>query len=64
MNKPELHVDVDRDKGGGDPGADVATVGRTLETLMGGRQVTRFKRGSEQYDVLVQLDTRDARPTR
>ena len=61
MNKPELHVDVDRDKVAA-IGADVATVGRTLETLMGGRQVTRFKRGSEQYDVLVQLG-KDARRT-
>jgi multidrug efflux pump len=61
MNKPELHVDVDRDKVAA-IGADVATVGRTLETMMGGRQVTRFKRGSEQYDVLVQLG-KDARRT-
>ena len=61
MNKPELRVNVDRDKAAA-VGADVAAVGRTLETLMGGRQVTRFKRGSEQYDVTVQLD-KDARQT-
>ena len=61
MNKPELHVNVNRDKVAA-IGADVASVGRTLETMMGGRQVTRFKRGSEQYDVLVQLD-KDARRT-
>jgi multidrug efflux pump len=30
-------------------------VGRTLETLLGGRQVTRFKREGEQYDVIVKL---------
>jgi multidrug efflux pump len=61
MNKPELRVNVNRDKAAA-VGADVAAVGRTLETLMGGRQVTRFKRGSEQYDVTVQLD-KDARQT-
>ena len=33
----------------------VDTVGRTLETMLGGRQVTRFKREGEQYDVIVQI---------
>ncbi|MBK8286951.1 MAG: efflux RND transporter permease subunit [Ahniella sp.] len=55
MNKPELRVNVNRDKAAS-VGADIATVGRTLETLMGGRNVTRFKRGSEQYNVIVQLE--------
>lgn len=55
MNKPEFRVNVNRDKTAS-VGADIATVGRTLETLMGGRNVTRFKRGSEQYNVIVQLD--------
>ncbi len=55
MNKPELRININRDKSAL-VGADVTTVGRTLETLMGGRQVTRFKRGSEQYDVLMQVD--------
>jgi multidrug efflux pump len=61
MNKPELRVNVNRDSAAS-IGADVSAVGRTLETLMGGRQVTRFKRGSEQYDVRIQLD-KDARQT-
>jgi multidrug efflux pump len=30
-------------------------VGRTLETMLGGRQVTRFKKDGEQYDVIVQI---------
>ena len=58
VNKPELKLQVDRDKAAA-IGADVAAVGRALETMMGGRQVTRFKRGSEQYDVVVQLDRPD-----
>ncbi|MCK7496098.1 MAG: hypothetical protein MZW92_38020 [Comamonadaceae bacterium] len=28
---------------------------RTLETMLGGRQVTRYKRDGEQYDVIVQV---------
>jgi multidrug efflux pump len=58
VNKPELRITVDREKAAA-VGADVTAVGRALETMMGGRQVTRFKRGSEQYDVVVQLDRAD-----
>ncbi len=55
LNKPELRVGVDRDKVGA-VGSNVEAVGRTLETLLGGRNVTRFKRGAEQYDVIVQVE--------
>ena len=55
LDKPQLKLDVDRDRVAA-VGSDVATVGRTLETLLGGRNVTRFKRGSEQYDVIVQVE--------
>lgn len=54
LNKPELRVVMDRDKMAS-MGISISTVGRTLESMLGGRQVTRFKRGSEQYDVLVKL---------
>ncbi len=54
LNKPQLRVQVNRDKVA-DVGVDVETLGRTLETMLGGRQVTRFKRAGEQYDVVVQV---------
>ena len=60
LDKPQLKLEVDREKVA-DVGTSVATVGRTLETLLGGRNVTRFKRGSEQYDVLVQVEDADRR---
>ncbi len=61
VNTPELRVRVDRDRVL-DVGASVDTVGRTLETMLGGRLVTRFKQDGEQYDVIVQVarDGRDA----
>jgi multidrug efflux pump len=59
-NKPELRVSLDRDKSA-DLGVDVDTVGRTLETLLGGRQVTRFKKDGKQYDVIVQVANVDRR---
>jgi multidrug efflux pump len=58
LNTPELRVDVNRDKLG-DLGISVQTVGLTLQTMLGGRQVTRFKKDGEQYDVIVQVAPRD-----
>ena len=58
LNKPELSVTVNRDKSS-DTGVQIETVGRTLETMLGGRQVTRFKHNGEQYDVIVQVDNAD-----
>ncbi|MBN8543615.1 MAG: efflux RND transporter permease subunit [Alphaproteobacteria bacterium] len=55
LNKPEIRVTMDRDKLA-TMGIGVSDVGRSLETMLGGRQVTRFKRGSEQYDVLVKIE--------
>lgn len=55
LNKPQVNVAVDRDKAA-DAGVQIETVGRTLETMLGGRNVTRFKRGSDQYDVVVQVE--------
>jgi multidrug efflux pump len=61
MNTPELRVRVNRDRVL-DVGASVDVVGRTLETMLGGRLVTRFKQDGEQYDVIVQV-ARDGRDT-
>lgn len=58
LNQPELRVAVNREKLG-DIGVPVETVGRTLETMLGGRVVTRFKQGGEQYDVIVQVAADD-----
>ena len=58
LNQPELRVGVNREKLA-DVGVPVDAVGRTLETLLGGRVVTRFKRDGEQYDVIVQVADAD-----
>ena len=58
LNTPEFRIDIDRAKIA-DLGIEVTTVGRTLETLLGGRQVTRFEQNGEQYDVIVQLAAED-----
>ncbi|MBI3452575.1 MAG: efflux RND transporter permease subunit [Rhodospirillales bacterium] len=54
LNKPELKVNIDREKAA-DLGLDIEAIGRTVETMLGGRQVTRFKQNGKQYDVVVQV---------
>jgi multidrug efflux pump len=53
LNKPEIYLEVDRARAA-DMGVSVEAVARTVETMLGGRVVTRYKRDAEQYDVLVQ----------
>ncbi|MCF7686688.1 MAG: efflux RND transporter permease subunit [Cephaloticoccus sp.] len=54
-NNPQLRVKVDRARAADlkVPLVDVAT---TLESLFGGRRVTKFRRGPDEYDVIVQVD--------
>ncbi|MBP6277922.1 MAG: efflux RND transporter permease subunit [Limnohabitans sp.] len=53
LNKPELRVEVDRVKAA-ELGVSIEVVAKTIETMLGGRVVTRYKRDAEQYDVIVQ----------
>jgi multidrug efflux pump len=57
LNKPELFVEVDRQRAA-DLGVSVDSVARTVETMLGGRVVTRYKRDADQYDVMVQTAER------
>ena len=54
LNKPELQINVKRDKLS-EMDVDVDDLGRTLESFMAGREVTRFKRQGEQYEVIVKV---------
>ena len=53
LSKPELRIEVDRERAA-DLGVSVEAVARAIETMLGGRVVTRYKRDAEQYDVIVQ----------
>ena len=54
LNKPQLDVNIDRERASG-LGLSVTEIGSTLETFLGGRVVTDFKRGTKQYDVIIQM---------
>ena len=53
LNKPEIKLEVDRERAA-DMGVGVDVIARAVETMLGGRKVTRYKREGEQYDVIVQ----------
>ena len=59
--KPQLVVEVDRDRAA-DLGVSVATIGRTLETMLGSRRVTTYLDRGEEYDVILQA-SRENRET-
>jgi multidrug efflux pump len=54
LNKPQLDINIDRERAS-DLGLSVSDIGSTLETFLGGRVVTDFKRGTKQYDVILQM---------
>ncbi len=58
LNKPQLDIHIDRERASG-LGVSVADIGSTLETFLGGRVVTDFKRGTKQYDVILQVRPED-----
>lgn len=58
LNKPQLNLQINRDKAAA-VGVSVAEITRTLETLLGGRTVSRYKQGNEQYDVIVKVADAD-----
>ena len=58
LDKPELDIVVDRERAS-ELGVDVSDIGTTLEDLLGGRVVSNFKRGTKQYDVIIQVPAAD-----
>ncbi len=50
LRKPEVQVSIDRERAS-DFGIPVGTIADSLRILVGGRPVSKFKDGDEQYDV-------------
>jgi HAE1 family hydrophobic/amphiphilic exporter-1 len=55
MRKPEVQVAIDRDRAS-DLGIPVQTIANSLNILVGGQIVSRYKEGTEQYDVWLRAD--------
>jgi HAE1 family hydrophobic/amphiphilic exporter-1 len=55
LRKPELRVQIDRERAS-DLGISVQTIAATLNILVGGEPVGKYKEGDEQYDVWLRAD--------
>lgn len=53
--KPQFRLTIDRNRAG-DLGVNIRDIGRTLETMMGGRRATTFLMDGREYDVLLEAD--------
>ncbi|WP_019592405.1 efflux RND transporter permease subunit [Thioalkalivibrio sp. ALRh] len=51
--QPQINVRLDRDRAG-DLGVSMRDVGRTLDIVLGGRDVTTFVDRGEEYDVIIE----------
>ncbi len=58
VNKPQLDVKISRDKANS-LGLSASDIADTLRVLLGGDDITTYRRGNERYDVIVQLQPRD-----
>jgi hydrophobic/amphiphilic exporter-1 (mainly G- bacteria), HAE1 family len=58
LRKPEVQVSIDRERAS-DFGIPVGTIADSLRILVGGRPVSRFKDGDEQYDVWLRARPAD-----
>ncbi len=56
--RPQLRIEIDRARAA-DLGVSVGEIGRTLETMMGGRRVTTFVDDGQEYDVILQAQAQD-----
>ena len=60
--KPQLVVTIDKQRAA-DLGVSTASIGQTLETMLGSRRITTFLKDGEEYDVKMQAGVEDRRST-
>ena len=58
--RPQIDIKVDYDRAA-DLGVNIQEIGRTLETMMGGRRVTTFLDRGEEYDVIIEGERSEQR---
>lgn len=63
LSKPEYQVKIDRSKAG-EMGVSVSDVATTLRSLITGAVATRFKEGSEYYNIRVMVREKDLKSLR
>ncbi len=58
LNKPQLNVKIDQKKAS-DLGVSTEDIGRTIETIFGSKNVTRFTQDGKEYSIILQGDIKD-----
>lgn len=58
--RPQIDFQVDYERAA-DLGVSIEAIGRTLETMMGGREITTFLERGEEYDVIVEGERNEQR---
>lgn len=58
QTQPQVELRIDRQRAA-DLGVPVESIGRTLETLLGGRRITTYLDRGEEYDVMLQAAPSD-----
>lgn len=58
--RPQIDIKVDYERAA-DLGVNIQEIGRTLETMMGGRRITTYLDRGEEYDVIVEGERDDQR---
>ena len=56
--KPEMRVEIDRRRAA-DLGVSIQTIGRTIETMLGAREVGTYVERGNEYKVIMQADAED-----
>ncbi len=56
--KPEIRVEIDRRKAA-ELGVSIQSVGRTIETMLGSREVGTYVQAGEEYKIMLQARERD-----
>ncbi len=59
-NKPEVKLEINKNKAK-DLGISIQSIGRTLETMYGGKKVTSFNRMGKEYPIIIQQYLSDRR---
>ena len=58
LTKPQLKIKVNTDKAA-DLGVPIDAIGKSLETLFGSKEVTKYTRDGREYSVMLQTDIKN-----
>ncbi|MFC1475589.1 efflux RND transporter permease subunit [Candidatus Zixiibacteriota bacterium] len=56
--RPEIQLEIDRARAS-ELGIDIYSLASTLQYLVDGQEVTTYKEGDDEFDVIIQLDAED-----